>query len=41
MQATFSYESAEDMRAMYYEQKDVNSWFLFEKMTKRFTTRSV
>lgn len=33
MQATFSYESMEDMKSMYYEQKDVNTWFLFEKMT--------
>ena len=34
MQATFSYESIEDMKSMYYEQKDVNTWFMFEKMTK-------
>lgn len=33
MQATFSYESVEDMKSMYYEQKNVNTWFLFEKMT--------
>lgn len=33
MQATFSYESMEDLKSMYYEQKDVNTWFLFEKMT--------
>lgn len=33
MQATFSYESVEDT----YKQKDVNTWFLFEKMIKRFT----
>ena len=33
MQATFSYESMEDMKSMYYEQKDVNTWFMFEKMT--------
>lgn len=33
MQATFSYESVEDMKSMYYEQKIVNTWFLFEKMT--------
>lgn len=33
MQATFSYESVEDMKSMYFEQKDVNTWFLFEKMT--------
>lgn len=37
MQATFSYESMEDMKSMYYEQKDVNTWFMFEKMTTRFT----
>ena len=24
----------EDMKSMYYEQKDVNTWFMFEKMTK-------
>ena len=34
MQATFSYESAEDMKSMYYEQKDVNTWFAFENMLK-------
>lgn len=34
MQSTFSYESMEDMKSMYYEQKDVNTWFMFEKMTK-------
>ena len=34
IQATFSYESMEDMKSMYYEQKDVNTWFMFEKMTK-------
>lgn len=34
MQATFSYESMEDMKSMYYEQKDVNTWFMFKKMTK-------
>lgn len=33
MQSTFSYESVEDMKSMYYEQKNVNTWFLFEKMT--------
>ena len=33
MQATFSYESMEDMKTMYYEQKDVNTWFMFRKMT--------
>ena len=33
MQATFSYESVEDMKSMYYEQKDVNTWFMFRKMT--------
>ena len=33
MQATFSYESVEDMKTMYYEQKDVNTWFMFRKMT--------
>ena len=33
MQATFSYESVEDMKSMYYEQKNVNTWLLFEKMT--------
>ena len=33
MQATFSYESMEDMKTMYYEQKDVNTWFMFKKMT--------
>ena len=35
MQATFSYESAEDMKSMYYEQKDVNAWFMFKKMTSK------
>lgn len=34
MQATFSYESMEDMKSMYYEQKDVNTWFAFENMLK-------
>lgn len=34
MQATFSYESVEDMKSMYYEQKNVNTWFLFENMLK-------
>ena len=34
MQATFSYESTEDMKSMYYEQKDVNTWFAFENMLK-------
>ena len=34
MQVTFSYESAEDMKSMYYEQKDVNTWFAFENMLK-------
>ena len=33
MQATFSYESIEDMKTMYYEQKDVNAWLMFRKMT--------
>lgn len=33
MQATFSYESMEDMKSMHYEQKDVNTWFMFKKMT--------
>ena len=33
MQATFSYESMEDMKSMYFEQKDVNTWFMFKKMT--------
>lgn len=31
MQATFSHESAEDMKSMYYEQKDVNAWFMFKR----------
>lgn len=35
MQATFSYESMEDMKSMYYEQKDVNTWFAFKKMTSK------
>lgn len=34
VQATFSYESIEDMKSMYYEQKDVNTWFAFENMLK-------
>jgi len=34
VQATFSYESMEDMKSMYYEQKDVNTWFAFENMLK-------
>lgn len=35
MQATFSYESMEDMKSMYYEQKDVNAWFMFKQMTSK------
>lgn len=34
MQATFSYESMEDMKSMYYEQKDVNAWFMLKKDDK-------
>lgn len=35
MQVTFSYESTEDMKSMYYEQKDVNAWFMFKQMTSK------
>lgn len=33
MQATFSYETVEDMKSMYYDHKNVNTWYMFEKMT--------
>lgn len=41
MQATFSYESVEDMKSMYYDHKNVNTWYMFEKMTKRSAARNM
>lgn len=36
MQATFSYESMEDLKSMHFEQKDVNAWYAVEQLLKHF-----